>query len=199
MSTIKEDTIGGFNTFLKEQQGMKGEAKLTMVLFDHEYIVKYDGEAIGKVEPLDDTSYVPRGTTALFDAIGRAITSVRERDETEGAGKARIMVVIITDGVENASREYNHADIFDMIKNCEDNLKWAFLYLSASPDAFANAEYIGINSTHTIGFSHDCGGSRGMSMAYNCATNDFRNTGSVGTSQMYALRVDPEKKHLNTQ
>lgn len=195
MSSIADDAIGGFNTFLKEQKGMKGRANLTMVLFDNEFVDLYKGTPIEKVEPLDKNSYVPRGTTALYDAIGRAITSVRERCEKPGAEPTRVMVVILTDGMENASHEYNKSKIMDMIQNCKDNLKWAFLYLSASDSAFVDGGGIGLG-VNTISFGHNHLGAAAGAMAYSCATQDFRNTGSIGTAQSYARAADPSGKNL---
>jgi uncharacterized protein YegL len=79
MNTMKDEAIGGINAFLESQQKLPGEARLTLVLFDHEYIVVHDGVPIKEVPPLDNHSYVPRGTTALLDAIGRTINTIGER------------------------------------------------------------------------------------------------------------------------
>jgi hypothetical protein len=198
MSSIRDDAIGGFNTFLKKQQEMQGAAFLTMVQFDHEYIVVHDGEPIEHVKPLDHSSYVPRGTTALYDAIGRAITTVRERYEKPGADPARIMVVILTDGQENNSHEYDRARITGMIKTCTDTLKWAFLYLSASPDAFADGSRIGLGA-NTMHFTHSHAGGQSVGAVYAAAAVDYRNTGSIGTMQSYATQADPSGKNLRTQ
>lgn len=191
MSSIRDDAIGGFNTFLKEQQSMPGTALLTEILFDHEYITVHNGEPIANVKPLDHKTYVPRGMTALFDAIGRTITTVRERYEKPGTDPARIMVVILTDGYENASREYNRAQITDMIKTCTDTLKWAFLYLSASPNAFSDGACMGFNTTNTIRFTHTGYGGQSAGRAYSMATQDFRSKGTVATAAVYATRADP--------
>lgn len=197
MTPIRDDAIGGFNTFLKEQQGMQGAAFLTMVQFDHEYITVYDGEPIENVKPLDHSSYIPRGMTSLYDAIGRAITTVRERYEKPGADPARIMVVILTDGQENNSHEYNHVQITDMIKTCTETLKWAFLYLSASPSAFADGQCIGLGSANTIRFVHSHAGGRIIGTTYSMAAQDFRNTGSIATAASYAARADPSGENLS--
>ncbi len=79
MNAMKEEAIGGINAFLESQQKLPGEAWLTLVLFDHQYIVTHDGVPIRDVPPLDSHSYVPRGTTALLDAIGRTINTIGER------------------------------------------------------------------------------------------------------------------------
>ena len=83
MDSIRTDAIGGFNAFLKDQQAEPGEARLTLVLFDHEYLIPYENVPLPDVPPLDGTTYVPRGRTALNDAVGRAITTEGERLELE--------------------------------------------------------------------------------------------------------------------
>src|SRR5258708_24059358 len=106
MNAMKEEAIGGINAFLESQQKLPGEARLTLVLFDHEYIVAHDGVPIKDVPPLDKHSYVPRGTTALLDAIGRTINTIGERlDRTpEPDRPGKVIVAILTDGLENASQ-----------------------------------------------------------------------------------------------
>ena len=79
MNSIAGDAIGGFNTFLAQQQAQPGAAHLTLVLFDHEYLVPHDNVDIHSVPPLDDRTYIPRGMTALLDAIGRTIDAVGVR------------------------------------------------------------------------------------------------------------------------
>ena len=79
MASMAKEAIGGFNAFLESQQKLPGEAKLTLVLFDHEYIVAHSRRPIKDVPPLDDHTYVPRGSTALLDAIGRTINTIGER------------------------------------------------------------------------------------------------------------------------
>lgn len=195
MERIANDAIGGFNAFLKDQQGMDGKADLTMVLFDNEFVDLYKSTPIADVKPLDRKSYVPRGTTALYDAIGRAITSVREICEKPGAEPTRVMVVILTDGMENSSHEYSKATITDMIKNCQDNLKWAFLYLSASPSAFSDGGGIGLGA-QTISFGHNAAGASAATAVYGCATQDFRMRGTIGCAQSYARAADPSGKNL---
>jgi hypothetical protein len=197
MAPIADDAIGGFNTFLKEQQGMQGAAFLTMVQFDHEYIVVHNGTPIADVKPLDHSTYVPRGMTSLYDAIGRSITTVRERYEKPGADPARIMVVVLTDGHENNSHEYNGAQIKKMIKNCTDNLKWAFLYLSASPSAFNDAGCIGLGTAQTLSFTHSHIGGQTAGVAYSMATQDLRSTGTVSPAAVYAAAADPSGENLS--
>jgi uncharacterized protein YegL len=109
MESMRLEAIGGFNAFLASHQKAAGEAKLTLVLFDHEYIVTHDGRPVKEVPALDPRTYVPRGTTALLDASGRTINTIGERldkmPEAERPGK--VIVSILTDGLENASQEFS--------------------------------------------------------------------------------------------
>jgi uncharacterized protein YegL len=196
MSNIRDDAIGGFNTFLSEQQGLQGAAFLTMVLFDHEYIVAHDGTPIADVKPLDRSTYVPRGRTALYDAIGRAIATVRERYEKPGADPARVMVVILTDGNENDSKEYTRTQILNTIEKCTKDFKWAFLYLSASPTAFADGISIGLGSANTICFGHHRAGGQSVGRAYGMAATAYRSTGTVADAAVYAAAADPTGQNL---
>jgi uncharacterized protein YegL len=109
MVDMATEAIGGFNSFLEDQQKAPGHAKLTLVLFDHEYIVAQDGRPVLKVEKLDTNSYQPRGRTALLDAIGRTILTVGERlDHTpEQERPDKVVIAILTDGLENASEQFS--------------------------------------------------------------------------------------------
>ncbi len=117
MATIKDDAIGGLNTFIEEQQKVKGEANLTTVLFDDEYILWHDGVDIKKVEPFTERTYVPRSMTALLDAIGKTANDVGERlrKTKEKDRPEKVLFVILTDGMENASKEFTKPQIVEII------------------------------------------------------------------------------------
>jgi hypothetical protein len=116
---MRKEAIGGFNSFLESHQKASGQAKLTLVLFDHEYIVAQDDCPVQQVQKLDTRSYQPRGNTALLDAIGRTIKTVGERlDHTsEQERPGRVLIVILTDGLENASQEFSLEQINQMIQH----------------------------------------------------------------------------------
>ena len=154
MESIRNDAIGGFNAFLKDQQELPGEANLTLVLFDDRYQLLHDATPIGSVKPLNRETYVPRGRTALYDAIGRTIVKVSERlakkSESERPGK--VIVSILTDGEENSSRKYSGDRVASMIKERQDNEGWEFFYLAANQDAFAAATELSIPKDNTVSF-----------------------------------------------
>ena len=165
MIQIQDDAIGGFNAFLKEQQEIEGEARLTMVLFDNEYIVVHNGTNIQHVKPLNSKTYVPRGSTALLDAIGRGINT-----ELEMLGRLpnsekpeKIMLIVLTDGQENDSREYKYKDIKKLIRKVESD-GWKTLFLCNEIEESA-VQWICDN----MGFSRGC-----------CATFCYGNARSKG-------------------
>ena len=161
MGSIRDDAIGSFNTFLKDQQSLSGEALMTIVLFDDQYEIMHNGTRIGYVPPLTTKTYVPRGSTALFDAIGRTINEVKSRiSKTEDQKKIpdNVIVAILTDGEENASTEFNLSQIESMIKNQIKKDQWNFVYLSADPKAFEDAGKMGIARNNVVRFEADSEG-----------------------------------------
>jgi hypothetical protein len=139
MESCWDDTIGGFNAFVNDQK--KDGGTLTLIQFDHEYQLCYENKPIGDVEPLTRETFQPRGSTALLDAIGRAIKEV----------KTRPTFIILTDGCENASHVYTKAHIKDLIEERQKD-GWTFVYLGANQDAFAEAGAIGINPETTMNY-----------------------------------------------
>ena len=109
MEGLEKDTIGGFNSMLKEQQAVEGEAIVTTVLFDNRYELLHDRIDIRAVSPLTEKNYTVGGNTALLDALGKTIRKIREVQEhtAEDYRAEKVLFTIITDGEENASREYS--------------------------------------------------------------------------------------------
>ena len=178
MSCIAEETIRGFNAFLKEQQKFGNKAYVTLVQFDHEYELLYEGIPLKEAVPLSTINYVPRGTTALLDAMGRSMTETRHRilcmPATERPEK--VIFVTITDGRENHSSEYNRRQIFDMISRQRRKLNWEFLFLAANQDAIEEASHLGIPASHAYDFQADAQGTKAMFSMVNERITDFRKT-----------------------
>jgi len=139
MESCWDDTIGGFNSFLADQKATGGT--LTLIQFDHEYRVTCERTEINDVTPLTRETYKPRGSTALMDAIGRLVK--------EWKGTSNPSVVILTDGLENASHKFTKAHIKDLIEQKTKD-GWTFMYLGANQDAFAEAGSMGIAPTATL-------------------------------------------------
>lgn len=160
MTSIRDDAIGGFNTLLAEQQKLGDEALLTLVLFDHEYDLVLDGIPLPEVQPLTSDTYVPRGTTALLDAVGRTIDDVGRRlaDTAEVERPANVLVCILTDGMENASRDYTRDRVRGMIEHQQEKYGWEFQFLAANQDAFTEAGAMGIAQKDAASFVADSAG-----------------------------------------
>jgi hypothetical protein len=162
MTNVRNDVIGGFNTFRQEQLDLEGECLMTLVQFDSVYEVLHDLVPLAEVPPRDTRNFVPRGATALLDALGQALSSTREKieamDEVERPGL--VVTIIFTDGWENSSVEWGLAKVRKLITDSETELGWQTIYLGANVDAFAEADNLGIRSSSAAGFSADSKGSR---------------------------------------
>ncbi len=154
MQSILDDAIGGFNTFLRSQQDQPGEAKLSLILFDHEYQIVHQAVDIQQVKPLDRETYVPRGMTALLDAVGKTIDAVGERlaATAESEKPSQVIVSILTDGYENASQTYSKPKVAEMIKHQTEKYNWAFEFQAANMDAFAAAKELSIAPDRVVQF-----------------------------------------------
>jgi Mg-chelatase subunit ChlD len=145
MAGLERDTIGGFNAFIERQCGLEGETLLTAVLFDDEYEVLWEG-VDAKEARLTDKDYYARGMTALLDAAGKTILDVgcRLSKTSEEQRPGKVIVVITTDGMENASREFTYEKVKELIKHQQEKYNWEFIFLGANIDASREAESIGI-------------------------------------------------------
>jgi hypothetical protein len=166
MHSLKSDTIGGFNNFIAEQKKTAGKAILTRVQFDNQYQVDFEGKDINEVEDLNDKTYVPRGSTALLDAVGRTINVVGARLSSlpEEKRPGQVIFLIITDGHENASREFSASKVKEMVKHQSDVYKWSFVFLGGG-DIDSQKEQgasIGISSNNVYGYSATSVGTRAL-------------------------------------
>lgn len=171
MGAIRDDAIGGFNTFLEQQKQLPGEAILSLVLFDHVYTVPVDAAPLATVEPLTTATFVPRGTTALYDAIGRALTALLARSPE------RAVVVILTDGAENDSKEFNLARSRELISQAQDK-GYQVLYLAANQDAFEVGGQLNVMRSATMNFDHTGAGVRSAMSAATASATNYRAGGT---------------------
>jgi hypothetical protein len=156
MESIRDDTIGGFNTFISEQKLQPNKATLTLVQFDSQdpYEVIHQVKTIQEVPELTRETYVPRATTPLLDAIGRGINDLEKcvADMKEGERPSKVVFVVITDGQENASREFRRDQILKMINEKEKQYGWQFVFLSADLDAINDAMAQGFQPAAAMAF-----------------------------------------------
>ena len=160
MAGLESDTIGGFNAMLEKQKKEEGNAFLSAVLFSNDSTVLYDRADIRKVEPMTERQYFVGGCTALLDAIGDAVHHIgnvhkyaREEDRP-----AKTVFVIITDGMENASRRYTYDDVRRMTERQRERYGWEFLFLGANMDAISTARRFGIREDRAVRYECDAKG-----------------------------------------
>lgn len=157
MEAMVEPAVSGFNRLLREQQQTPGSARFTLVLFDDQYEVPISSQPIAEVAELDAMTYVPRGSTALLDAIGRTIDELGAKlaatPEAERPGQ--VIVAILTDGMENASSRFTWRRVAASIRHQTDVYEWQFLFLGANQDAIATAGRINIQSVNAANFAMD--------------------------------------------
>lgn len=174
MESVKQDTIGGFNNFLSEQQKVEGEASLSLVQFDDQYEVVYEDKDIQTAARLTEATFQPRGSTALFDAIGRTINSVGRRLAAlpEDQRPDSVLLVIMTDGFENASREFTAAKVGEMIKHQRDVYSWEFMFIGANQDAVLSAREIGIQAGAALTYAAN---EEGTQIAFSMVADKVKN------------------------
>lgn len=181
MSSLVTDTIGGYNSFIEKQKQESGEAEITTVLFDNQYEKITDGVDIKDVKELTSAEYYARGTTALLDAVGMTITDTLGKMEKAGIcpAKRRVLIMIMTDGYENASKEYSKADVKALVEATTKNYNWNYIFMGANIDSVAEAGSIGISRRHAANYSHDDKGVRESFDRMNEAAMEVRESGTV--------------------
>ena len=157
MSGLEADTIGGFNSMIEKQKQTGEKAYVSTVLFDDRNEVIHDRVPIEKVDKITNKEYFVRGSTALLDAVGGAIKHIinihkyaREEDRPD-----KTIFVITTDGMENASMNYNYNQVKKMIEKEQKEYGWEFIFIGANIDACAEAERFGIRKERAVNYIHD--------------------------------------------
>jgi hypothetical protein len=161
MSSIMDDSIGGFNTFIKQQKELPDKATLTVALFDDKYELLYDNVDIKDVKEITNKEWFPRGTTALYDAIGEIINDVKLNHARLGEeAPSKVLVCVVTDGYENNSKAYKD--------------DWNFIYLAANQDAFSIGSSFGISGGNTYTYAASTDGVFNMTTTLNDAAVSYR-------------------------
>jgi len=165
MGGLESDTIGGFNSMLKKQQAAPGECRITTVLFDDNYEVLHDRIDIKAVSEITSQDYFVRGCTALLDAVGKTIRKINkvQKNTADDYRADKVLFVITTDGMENASREFTYDKIKAMVEKQKKKFNWEFIFLGANIDAIDVANRFGIARNRTQNFHND---SEGIALNY---------------------------------
>ena len=157
MAPLTESAISGFNNFLRDQAAEPGLAHLTLMLFDDRFEYPVSSLPLPEITPLDTTVFVPRGSTALLDAMGTGIDQLGKRLASlpEADRPATVIVAILTDGEENASAVYKWSDVQKRIRHQSETYNWHFLFLGANQDAIATAAKVGIHAANAANWVAD--------------------------------------------
>jgi len=173
MGSVLAGTISGVNAFLKIQREAPGEATFSLIQFDDQYEPQHIGVQVKGVEDISDVTFVPRGNTALLDAIGRTIVDMRSRLGDDPAQK--VVLAIVTDGEENCSTMYKLPAISAMISEIRA-LGWGVLFLGANQDSIKVGASLGISMANSANYSYTSAGAEAAFFTTSGNVANFRAT-----------------------
>jgi hypothetical protein len=183
MDRIAKSTVEGINSFVKEQKAAEGEAFMTLVQFDDQYQIDYKERPLNEVlDLINGETFVPRATTALYDAIGRTINELKTEDD--------VIFVIVTDGAENASKEFTQKDVFAKIEEKKKE-GWNFLFLAANQDAMKTGGSLGISASNSMTFNANDASVGNMYMNFSSKISDYR------SAKLYSINSSDIANSLN--
>jgi uncharacterized protein YegL len=164
MSSLAGDTIGGFNTFLADQKNVPGDVSFTLCLFSTHYQLVHDAVKLDSVPDLNTTTYRPSGNTALLDALGTTIDNVGNKlaAMSEEERPSKVIFLIITDGQENASREYTIDQVKAKVTHQSDVYNWEFVFMGANIDAISAGTSLGISAANSVNYSASSVGTKSL-------------------------------------
>ncbi|PFA67094.1 hypothetical protein CN378_12010 [Bacillus sp. AFS015802] len=176
MAGLEQETIGGYNSFIEKQSQLPGQTLVTTVLFDDKVELLWSGSDVNKVR-LTQEEYVVRGSTALMDAVGKTILDVGHRLSSMGESDrpGKVIFVITTDGMENASVEFSASKVKDLIRHQQERYNWEFIFLGANINAAEEALNIGIDIGNAFQFETSSKGVEKMYDVVSEAVFDKRN------------------------
>jgi hypothetical protein len=181
MGRIHREVTGSLQALVENEAKEEGHLTVDTVFFDDKYEERDHFASVDEV----DFTIRPRGMTALYDAIGRKITSFGEALEAlpEDERPSKVLFVIATDGNENSSQDYDSSQVADLIKTQQDKYSWQITFLGANQDAVLAAQKLNIAASNAITFSADAGGVMGATQALSEYTRSYRSSGKAEYSQ----------------
>ncbi|MGI6736028.1 MAG: vWA domain-containing protein [Anaerovoracaceae bacterium] len=196
MFELESDTIGGYNSMLKKQRSLDGKCVITTVLFDSGCRLLHDRIDIRAVKPITEEDYQTGGSTALLDAIGRTIHNIgtTQKNTSDEFRADKVLFVIITDGMENDSRQYTADQVKAMIERQKEKFGWEFIFLGANIDAVETAGTIGISANRAADYVAD---SCGIELNYRMMSEvvaEYRQNDEVSDEALEAIRRDEKRR-----
>lgn len=200
MHRIADDIIGGFNDFVHRQKEGTGTATLTLVQFDTQdpYEVIHWFKPIGEIPPLTNQTFIPRAGTPLWDAVGRAIADL-ERSLSllvPTAQPEQIVMVVVTDGMENASRQFRGGQIRQMITEKSEKHQWQFVYLSADLNAVNEAEQTGFSKAASMSYDPNAAG---VKSAWHSTADTIRKYRNKSQASVHFSEADRQRQQSETR
>lgn len=186
MSPLRQVVISQMNEFLQDRKNDPGKVTVSLFTFDTEFLTVFEEVPADQVPTITEKDYEPRGSTALFDAIARAVLAL----ENKVGPKERALVNIVTDGYENASKEYalhmgGKAKIKELIERLTSKGNWTVTYASADINAFADALAIGIPVGNTNQFVASPAGFTANNAALRSSTAGYTQSGTKQVETFY--------------
>lgn len=196
MSGLESDTIGGYNAMVEKQKKEPGEAIMTTVLFDDRYELLHDRINLRGIAPITDNEYYVRGSTALLDAVGKTIYKIVnvQKHTAKDEQAERVLFVITTDGMENASREFSYERVKRMIEYQKRKYGWEFIFLGANIDAIATAKRFGINEDRATNYNADSKGTELNYAVISDTVSSLRSAQSIPSNWKESIDEDFKKR-----
>ena len=196
MSGLEADTIGGYNSLIEKQKQEEGECRLTTVLFDDRYELLHDRVALKDVRPMTGEEYWGRGSTALLDAVGMTIQRIASAQKfaLPRHRADKVLFVITTDGMENASRAYDYAQVRGLIELQKERYGWEFLFLGANIDAADIAARFGIAPSRAADYHADSKGTQLNYEVISKAVSTMRTCGTLRDDWNAPIEADYQER-----
>jgi hypothetical protein len=186
MGAIKDSVISGFNEYIGTLKKSKDSVKFSLTQFNSGGVdIVYTDKPIADVKELTDETYHPDNMTPLYDAVCKTVNEVKKT-----AGKKRVIVVIMTDGYENASQEYDEKSLAKMVTKLQDTGRWTFVFLGANQDSWGVAMKLGIAAGNTRNWDPTDAGTEMVFSSVGCATYTFARSTKDNTSSLFADASD---------
>jgi len=194
MGHLKVETISALNKLISEQQAVPGEALFTLAQFSDPTAYKLirDAVPLATIKPITPDDYNPSGYTALVDAMGKTIDDVGRKLAAmpEAERPDKVVFVVMTDGHENASREYRHDQVMEKVKHQTEKYGWQFLFLGAGPDAIQQGGAVGIGAAAAMSYNASQTGVHKAIASTSDVLRSYRSGASASVSYSNSHRSD---------
>jgi hypothetical protein len=173
MKALCNAALAGFNTLLDEQKKLVVATRFSLSFFSDDVSVIHDGVPIAGISPMKPASYRPEGNTALLDGIGSMIEGVAQRVDPSPY-PSRVLIAILTDGMENSSVRFSKEKIFELISFRRSACGWQFLFMGRGSQTIQTGLSFGIQRTNIVQFGADPEGVRKVMLALSGALKAFQ-------------------------